>query len=221
MKRVSIILTILFITVSIFYQGSKAYGYDLEGIYIAPKVNYYPENPSGRIWDHYAGGGVAVGFDLFRLKEPFPIPLRVELEYLGRVLTTNTRTTIHTVTAGIYYDLNLFHVRSSELDTLTTKSVYTIKRPFMAIYLGVHAGARIGYVTDEPTAPGNTNVGLRQIRTGTATTTLYLGLGGGFAFHVTSWLTLDLGYRFVLGQQQMFGYKSGHDVLLSFRFTKP
>ena len=63
MKRVSIILTILFITVSIFYQGSKAYGYDLEGLYIAPKVNYYPENPSGRIWDHYAGGGVAVGFD--------------------------------------------------------------------------------------------------------------------------------------------------------------
>ena len=221
MKRVSIILTILFITVSIFYQGSKAYGYDLEGLYIAPKVNYYVENPSGRIWDHHAGGGVAVGFDLFRLKEPFPIPVRLELEYLGRVHTTNTRSTIHTATVGIYYDLNLFHVRSSELDTLTTKSVYTIKRPFMAIYLGVHAGARIGYVTDEPTAPGNTNVGLRQIRTGTSATTLYAGLGLGFAFHVTRWFTLDLGYRFVLGQQQMFGYKSGHDVLLSFRFTKP
>ena len=221
MKRISSILTILFITVSIFYQGSKVYGYDLEGIYIAPKLVYSPENPSGRIWNHHAGGGVSVGFDLFRLKEPFPIPIRVELEYLGRVLITNTRATIHTVTAGIYYDLNLFHVRASELETLSTKSVYTTKRPFMAIYLGVNIGARIGYLTDEPTTAGNTNIGLRQIRTGTSTTTLYAGIGLGFAWHVTSWFTLDLGYRFVLGQQQMFGYKSAHDVLLSFRFTKP
>lgn len=221
MKRISFIVTFLFITASIFYQGSKLYSYDLEGLYIAPKVVYYPENPSNRVWNHYAGGGVAVGFDLFRLKEPFPIPVRVELEYLGRVLTTNTRATIHTVSAGIYYDLNLFHVRASELETLSTKSVYTTKRPFMAVYIGLNVGARIGYVTDEPTTAGNTNVGLRQIRTGTSTTTLFLGAGIGFAWHVTSWFTLDLGYRFVLGTQQMFGFKSGHDVLLSFRFTKP
>lgn len=220
MKRISFIVTFLFITASIFYQGSKTYGYDLEGIYIAPKVVYYPENTTNRVWNHHAGGGVSVGFDLFRLKE-YPIPMRVELEYIGRVLTTNTRSTIHTVTAGIYYDLNLFHVRASELDTLSTKSVYTLKRPFMSVYLGLNVGARIGYVTDEPTTPGNTNVGLRQIRTGTATTTLYLGVGLGFVWHATSWFAVDLGYRFVLGQQQMFGYKSGHDVLLSFRFTKP
>ena len=221
MKRISFILTILFIIVSVFYQGSKVYAYAFEGLYIAPKIVYSPENPSGRIWNHYAGGGVSVGYDLFRLKDPYPIPVRVELEYIGRVFTEETRTTIHSVSAGIYYDLNLFHVRSSELDTLTTKSVYTIKRPFMAIYLGLNVGARIGYITDEPTAPGNTNVGLRQIRTGTSETTLYAGIGGGFAFHVTSWFTIDLGYRFVVGQQQMFGYKSAHDVLLSFRFTKP
>ena len=91
----------------------------------------------------------------------------------------------------------------------------------MAIYVGLNIGARIGYITDEPTSAGNTNIGLMQIRTGTSTTTLYFGVGLGFAWHVTSWFTLDLGYRFVLGQQQMFGYKSAHDVLLSFRFTNP
>ena len=221
MKRISSILTILFITVSIFYQGSKVYGYAFEGLYIAPKIVYSPENPSGRIWNHYAGGGVSLGYDLFRLKDPYPIPVRVELEYIGRLLAANTRVAIHSVTAGIYYDLNLFHVRASELDTLTTRSVYTTKRPFMAIYVGLNIGARIGYITDEPTSAGNTNIGLMQIRTGTSTTTLYFGVGLGFAWHVTSWFTLDLGYRFVLGQQQMFGYKSAHDVLLSFRFTKP
>lgn len=222
MKRISFIVTFLFITASIFYHGSKAYGYDLEGIYIAPKVVYYPENPNRNTWYHYAGGGLALGFDLFRLKEPFPIPMRVEVEYVGRVLTSNTKETVHSVGAGIYYDLNLFHVRASELETLSTKSVYTTKRPFMAIYLGLNAGARIKYISNEPTVEQQTNSAtFKQIRSGTSTTGLYLGVGLGFAWHVTSWFTLDLGYRFVLGQQQIFGYKSGHDVLLSFRFTKP
>ena len=220
MKRISFIVTFLFITASIFYHGSKAYGYDLEGLYIAPKVVYYPENPSNRVWNHYAGGGVAVGFDLFRLKEPFPIPMRVEVEYVGRVLTSNTRETIHSVGAGIYYDLNLFHVRASELETLSTKSVYTTKRPFMAIYIGLNAGARIKYVTAEQTAANRSSAGPKTT-TGTNTIVPYIGVGLGFAWHVTSWFTLDLGYRFVFGTQQMFGYKSAHDVLLSFRFTKP
>ena len=216
MKRISFIVTFLFITASIFYQGSKLYSYDLEGLYIAPKIVYYPENPVGRTWNHHAGAGISAGFDLFRLKEPFPIPVRVELEYLGRVNTASTRETVHTVTAGIYYDLNLFHVRASELETLSTKSVYTTKRPFMAIYLGLHAGARIKNISDVPV-----NNGIMQTASGTNIIVPYIGIGGGFAWHVTSWFTLDLGYRFVIGQQAMFGYKSGHDVLLSFRFTKP
>ncbi len=219
MKRISFILTFLFITASIFYQGSKVYGYAFEGLYIAPKIDYYPENPSGRIWNHYAGAGVSVGYDLFRLKDPYPIPVRVELEYIGRLLATNTRVAIHSVSAGIYYDLNLFHVRASELDTLTTKSVYTTKRPFMAIYVGLNIGAKIGYITDEPASTSNT--GLMQIRTGTSATTLYFGVGIGFAWHVTSWFTLDLGWRAVVGQQRTMGFKMGNDVLLSFRFTKP
>lgn len=213
MKRLISILTFLFITVSIFYQGSKAYAIDdFSGLYIAPKINYYPESMPGRIWNHYAGAGVAVGYDLFRLKDPFPIPVRVELEYIGRVLATNTDVTIHSVMAGVYYELNLFHVRASELDTLTTKSVYTTKRPFMAIYLGMKIGAKIGHeVTDSYTG------GSIQTNMGVSRTSVLFGVGGGLAWHVTSWFTLDLGYMAILGP----GFRFANDVLLSFRFTKP
>lgn len=212
MKRISSILTILFITVSIFYQGSKVYGYAFEGLYIAPKIVYSPENPSGRIWNHYAGAGVSVGYDLFRLKDPYPIPIRVELEYIGRALVTNADATIHSVMFGAYYDLNLFYVRASELDTLSTKKVYTTKRPFMSIYIGIHLGAKIGYnVTDRG------DIGLIQTNSGVSRTTILFGAGLGFAWHVYSWLTLDLGYRAILGP----GFKMANEVLLSFRFTKP
>lgn len=207
MKRMTLIITFIFIAISTFYQGNKGYAFDFEGMYLAPKISYYPENPVGKIWNHYLGAGVAAGFDLFRLKT-YPIPLRVEFEYMGRALATNMDATIHSVMFGAYYDLNLFYVRASELDTLSTKKVYTTKRPFMSIYIGMHLGAKIGYnVTDRG------DIGL----SGVSRTTILFGAGLGFAWHIYSWFTLDLGYRAVLGP----GFKMANEVLLSFRFTKP
>ena len=207
MKRMTLIIAFIFIAISTFYRGNKGYAFDFEGMYLAPKISYYPENPVGKIWNHYLGAGVAAGFDLFRLKT-YPIPLRVEFEYMGRALATNMDATIHSVMFGAYYDLNLFYVRASELDTLSTKKVYTTKRPFMSIYIGMHLGAKIGYnVTDKG------DIGL----IGVSRTTILFGAGLGFAWHIYSWFTLDLGYRAVLGP----GFKMANEVLLSFRFTKP
>lgn len=207
MKRMTLIIAFIFIAISTLYQGNKGYAFDFEGMYLAPKISYYPENPVGKIWNHYLGAGVAAGFDLFRLKT-YPIPLRVEFEYMGRALATNMDATIHSVMFGAYYDLNLFYVRASELDTLSTKKVYTTKRPFMSIYIGMHLGAKIGYnVTDRG------DIGL----SGVSRTTILFGAGLGFAWHIYSWFTLDLGYRAVLGP----GFKMANEVLLSFRFTKP
>ena len=210
MKRMTLIITFIFIAISTLYQGNKGYAFDFEGMYLAPKISYYPENPVGKIWNHYLGAGVAAGFDLFRLKT-YTIPLRVEFEYMGRALATNADATIHSVMFGAYYDLNLFYVRASELDTLSTKKVYTTKRPFMSIYIGMHLGAKIGYnVTDRG------DIGLIQT-TGVSRTTILFGAGLGFAWHIYSWFTLDLGYRAILGP----GFKMANEVLLFFRFTKP
>lgn len=209
MKRMTLIIAFIFIAISTFYQGNKGYAFDFEGMYLAPKISYYHENPVGKIWNHYLGAGVAAGFDLFRT---YPIPLRVEFEYMGRALVTNADATIHSVMFGAYYDLNLFYVRASELDTLSTKKVYTTKRPFMSIYIGMHLGAKIGYnVTDRG------DIGLIQTNSGVSRTTILFGAGLGFAWHIYSWFTLDLGYRAVLGP----GFKMANEVLLSFRFTKP
>ena len=209
MKRMTLIITFIFIAISTFYQGNKGYAFDFEGMYLAPKISYYPENPVGKIWNHYLGAGVAAGFDLLKT---YPIPLRVEFEYMGRALATNMDATIHSVMFGAYYDLNLFYVRASELDTLSTKKVYTTKRPFMSIYIGMHLGAKIGYnVTDRG------DIGLIQTNSGVSRTTILFGAGLGFAWHIYSWFTLDLGYRAVLGP----GFKMANEVLLSFRFTKP
>lgn len=207
MKRMTLIIAFIFIAISTLYQGNKGYAFDFEGMYLAPKISYYPENPVGKIWNHYLGAGVAAGFDLFRLKT-YPIPLRVEFEYMGRALATNMDATIHSVMFGAYYDLNLFYVRASELDTLSTKKVYTTKRPFMSIYIGMHLGVKIGYnVTDKGDME---NYGVSR-------TTILFGAGLGFAWHIYSWFTLDLGYRAILGP----GFKMANEVLLSFRFTKP
>ena len=214
MKRMTLIIAFIFIAISAFYQGSKSYAYyyDFEGMYLAPKISYYPENLAGRIWNHYAGAGVAAGFDLFRLKSPYPIPVRVEFEYMGRILGTNRDATIHSVMFGAYYDLNLFYVRASELDTLSTKKVYTTKRPFMSLYLSMHLGAKIGYnITDRG------EMGTIQTNAGVSRTSVLFAVGGGFAWHVYSWFTVDLGYRAVLGP----GFRYANEVLLSFRFTKP
>lgn len=207
MKRMTLIIAFIFIAISTLYQGNKGYAFDFEGMYLAPKISYYPENPVGKIWNHYLGAGVAAGFDLFRLKT-YPIPLRVEFEYMGRALATNMDATIHSVMFGAYYDLNLFYVRASELDTLSTKKVYTTKRPFMSIYIGMHLGAKIGYNVTDRGDIGNSGV---------SRTTILFGAGLGFAWHIYSWFTLDLGYRAVLGP----GFKMANEVLLSFRFTKP
>lgn len=131
---------------------------------------------------------------------------------MGRALATNADATIHSVMFGAYYDLNLFYVRASELDTLSTKKVYTTKRPFMSIYIGMHLGAKIGYnVTDRG------DIGLIQTNSGVSRTTILFGAGLGFAWYIYSWFTLDLGYRAILGP----GFKMANEVLLSFRFTKP
>ena len=60
-------------------------------------------------------------------------------------------------------------------------------------------------------------MGLIQTNSGVSRTTILFGAGLGFAWHVYSWFTLDLGYRAVLGP----GFKMANEVLLSFRFTKP
>lgn len=210
MKRISLIITILFITASTFYQGSKLYGWS--GMYIAPKISYFPQEVSRSVWRHYAGGGIAAGFDFFRLTDPYPLPFRLELEYIGRLLATNTAFTFHSVMAGVYYDLNLFYVRAHELDTLTTKGVYTTKRPFMTLYLSMHLGAQIAYQITE--RGGSAFI---QTNTGISRTSILFAIGAGFAVHITSWFALDLGYRVVLGP----GFRYGNEVLLSFRFTRP
>lgn len=206
MRRLIFVISFLFISV-IFVNASE-----FTGLYIAPKIDFYPEkHPTGKAYDYYAGGGVSLGFDFFRLKTQ--VPVRLELEYLGRLNFSEMRTSMHSLMVGVYYDLNLFYVNANEYDTLTTYGLYTTKRPFMSFYVGASFGGRF-----ENTVTGTTNESkLVSTVINKSSTSFAFGANAGFAIHFTSYFTFDLGYRFVIGP----GFKSADEVLASFRFTMP
>lgn len=206
MKRITFIISIIIV------NSGSLMAYMFSGIYVAPKIEFYPEKRSyDNKYDYYAGGAVALGYDFFKLQTQ--IPVRVELEYTGKVNFSAMNEAIHSLMVGAYYDLNLFYVTANELNTLTTRGLYTTKRPFMSLYLGVHFGARFAYQIT-----GKTNeMPFVQTTMGTSRTSFIFAAGAGLAWHFTSWFALDLGYRFVIGQ----GFKNANEVLISFRFTMP
>ncbi|WP_300711294.1 tia invasion determinant [uncultured Brachyspira sp.] len=210
MKRLVIIL-LFFIAV---FSNKNLLSATFSGIYIAPKINFKHEalNKTNRLElgklpfrekNNYIGGGFAVGYDLFRKTRL--VPLRFDIEYMFQGVVGKKETWMQSIMASIYYDINVFFLKNSELDVVTSRILYS-RTPIINLYIGLSFGSRLyqmHYKYDD--------IGKALI----TRNSFAFGINAGITYNVFDWLAVDLGYRYLLG----FGFFDAHEVLLGARFT--
>lgn len=214
MKRLVIVL-LFFIAA---FSNKTLLSATFSGVYIAPKFNFKHEalkstnieetmKKGSVVFDknNYLGLGFAVGYDLFRKTRL--IPLRIDLEYMfqGMVAGKDKGYFMQDIMASIYYDINVFFLKNSELDTVTSKVLYQ-RTPLMNIYIGLSIGNRLF----------QTRYNYSDIRDALITRSSFVfGINAGLVYNIFDWFAVDLGYRYIIG----FGFNNAHEVLIGTRFT--
>ncbi|WP_295155377.1 cell envelope biogenesis protein OmpA [uncultured Brachyspira sp.] len=218
MKRILLLMIItLFMSSSLFAL--------IESFYIAPKV-VYNFNDSGvnnekgkRIINNYLGAGFSAGFDFYKYQRS--LPLRVELEYTfkdgmtGNYHTANIlKQSQHSILAAAYYSIHIFHIKKSELRTITAEEIYR-RNPIMSLYLGLLMGTKINANTYDRWFED----GGKVKATVTTIPKPVFAVGGavGFDICVTSFLNLDIGYRLLYGLDNVLS----HEFAIAARFPIP
>ena len=214
MKRLVIVL-LFFIAA---FSNKTLLSATFSGVYIAPKFNFKHEalkstnieetmKKGSVVFDknNYLGLGFAVGYDLFRKTRL--IPLRIDLEYMfqGMVAGKDKGYFMQDIMASIYYDINVFFLKNSELDTVTSKVLYQ-RTPLMNIYIGLSIGNRLFQ-----TRYNYTDIGYALI----TRSSFVFGINAGLVYNIFDWFAVDLGYRYIIG----FGFNNAHEVLIGTRFT--
>ena len=214
MKRLVIVL-LFFIAA---FSNKTLLSATFSGVYIAPKFNFKHEalkstnieetmKKGSVVFDknNYLGLGFAVGYDLFRKTRL--IPLRIDLEYMfqGMVAGKDKGYFMQDIMASIYYDINVFFLKNSELDTVTSKALYQ-RTPLMNIYIGLSIGNRLFQTRYNYDGIGNALI---------TKSSFVFGVNAGLVYNIFDWLAIDLGYRYIIG----FGFTDAHEVLLGARFT--
>ena len=213
MKRYYIIAAFIFMF--IYYSPNKLFSIVPEGLYISPKVvfshdgsYYYPKDDEEKAYLNYFGGGFSLGYSIPTINKSSPI--RFEFEYLGRkIISMSDDVTLHTLLGSLYFDINFFLIKE-KLTPESYKQTLLDKYPPFTIYFGVSIGGRIKDCLCAASEESETK--LRN-----SASTLVFGLGGGFAFNLRSYISLDLGYRYLIDTRA----DSYHEILLGLRFKVP
>ena len=210
MKRYYIII---FMFMILFNSTQKLFSYIPEGLYITPKFifshdgNYaYIKNDGSKGYFNYLGGGFSIGYSIPTINKSSPV--RFEFEYMGRNIVGMTNDLkMHTFLGSVYFDINFF-VIDEVLTDETYKQTLLTKYPPFTIYFGLSMGAKLkdSFLTTYNGTEYRTSVN-----------TLVFGFSGGMTFNVLPYMSIDLGYRYLL-DTKADGY---HDVLLGLRFKVP
>ncbi|ANN63187.1 tia invasion determinant [Brachyspira hyodysenteriae] len=197
--------------------------YDI-GVYLSPKFLLEiedsgirkPNDDKKNIQNLYVGGGISIGynFDIFHKYST----VRLEFEYLYRnpisenVYIPRVKTMYsHSFLFGAYYDFYFWYVNYDNPDSIRTR-INNGKRPLMSVYAGFLMGAGLNtYITSnifEQNGIFNYSYYYNMVQ-------FLYGLGGGFAFHITPLISLDLSYRVTFTTE----LQSNHDIVASLRFN--
>ena len=190
------------------------------GLYIAPKF-IFSGSPlkisDTNVNNLYIGAGASIGYNFYAMN--LLSPVRVEFEYLYRnglnrntYSDTNVRNmNMHTFLFGFYYDFYFFKINYNPL--VESKVYRNGKRYLMSVYLGILIGADL-----EQYVIGDTfveKIGMISIANYYNKSKFNIGFGLGFALNITTFVTIDFGYRFLLDSQT----KMKHDFIAAMRLN--
>lgn len=196
----------------------------IESFYLAPKV-IYNFNDSGfnnakgqRVMNNYLGAGLSAGFDFYKYQRA--IPLRLELEYTFKDGMTGNyhinnivKQSQHSILAAAYYSMHIYHIKKSELKTITADEIYR-RTPIMSLYLGLLMGTKINANTYDRWFE---DAGKVKATVTEPSATFAIGAAVGLDVYVTSFLNLDIGYRLLYGLDNVLS----HEFALALRFPIP
>ena len=206
---------IVFMLVFLFYGTQELFSMIPEGLYITPKFifshdgnNYYDKGNGEKAYFNYLGGGFSLGYSIPTINKSSPV--RIEFEYLGRKLVSMSDDfQLHTLLGSIYFDINFFFIKEKLTDE-SYKQTLINKYPPFTIYLGISIGGKI----KDCLCTQNT---IDNIKLRSAESTLVFGFSGGMAFNILPYMSIDLGYRYLLDTKAQ-GY---HEVIAGLRFKVP
>ncbi|OEJ14418.1 invasin [Brachyspira hampsonii] len=209
---------IVFMLVFLFYGTQELFSMIPTGLYITPKLifshdgNYYYDKGNGeKGYFNYLGGGFSLGYSIPSINKSSPV--RFEFEYLGRrIISMSDDISLHTLLGSVYFDINFFLIKEKLTDE-SYKQTLLDKYPPFTIYLGLSIGGKI----KDCECSQNTDNTANNIKMRSAESTLVFGINGGFAFNVLTYMSIDLGYRYLIDTKAN-GY---HEVLLGLRFKVP
>ncbi|CRF31747.1 invasin [Brachyspira suanatina] len=207
---------IIFMIVFLFHNNQKLFSFIPEGLYITPKFifshdgNYaYKKTGNNLGYFNYLGGGFSLGYSIPTINKSSPV--RFEFEYMGRTVIGMTNDIkMHTLLGSVYFDINFFLIKEKLTDETYRQTLLNEYPPF-TIYLGISIGTKIndylvGTYTDN-----------NKIQKRLSKSTIVFGFSGGMAFNVLPYMSIDLGYRYLL-DTKADGY---HEVLFGLRFKVP
>lgn len=217
MKRILLILIITcFMSSSLFPL--------IDAFYIAPKIVYnfnysgFKNHKNQNLINNYLGAGISAGFDFYRYQRS--IPLRLELEYnfkdgmTGNYHTNNIlKQSQHSILAAAYYSIHIYHIKKSELKTITADEIYR-RTPIMSLYLGLLMGTKINANTYDRWFEDKGRV---KSTVTIPSATFTIGASVGFDIYVTSFMNLDIGYRLLYSLDNVLS----HEFAIAARFPMP
>ncbi|WP_300753494.1 cell envelope biogenesis protein OmpA [uncultured Brachyspira sp.] len=217
MKRIILVLIITcFMSSSLFPL--------IESFYLAPKIVYnfndsgFKNTKNQKIMNNYLGAGFSFGFDFYKYKQS--LPLRLELEYTFKDGMTGNyhinnivKQSQHSILAGAYYSLHVYHIKKSELRTITAEEIYR-RTPIMSLYLGLLMGTKINANTYDRWFED-----AGKVKATVTVPKAVFAIGGavGIDIYVTSFLNLDFGYRLLYGLDNVLS----HEFAIAARFPIP
>lgn len=203
----------VFMFMLLFSNCQKLFSFIPEGLYVTPKFifshdgNYAYTKDDGKLgYFNYLGGGFSIGYSIPTINKSSPV--RFEFEYMGRNIVGMTNDLkMHTFLGSVYFDINFFVIDEVLTDETYRQTLLTKYPPF-TIYLGISMGAKLkdSFLTE-----------YNEIEYRTSVSTLVFGFSGGMAFNVLPYMSIDLGYRYLI-DTKADGY---HEVLLGVRFKVP
>lgn len=199
-----------YIIVFLFYSSYKLFSFIPEGLYLSPKFIYsiygksYIKENGKKGFYNYLGGGFSLGLSIPTMNQSSPV--RFEFEYMNRVLVdTIDKFNIHTFLGSVYFDINLFLIR----DPLTPKmyrETLLNKYPPFSIFFGISIGNKMydSLIDKRENYRLSKNI-------------LVFGFSGGFAFNVIKFMSIDIGYRYLIDIEA----KGYHEIIFGLRFKVP